>query len=75
MRLKIFCRKRGCSQLIDLSQMDCLQVSQSDHRGGMVSESFYDVFISLKSGYIFDATIEDKQHDKLLELIECDQKI
>ncbi len=55
--------------------MDCLQVSQSDHRGGMVSESFYDVFISLKSGYIFDATIEDKQHDKLLELIECDQKI
>ncbi len=48
MRLNIFCRKRGCSQLIDLSQMDCLQVSQSDHRGGMVSESFYDVFISLK---------------------------
>ncbi|EXA78225.1 hypothetical protein J921_1122 [Acinetobacter baumannii 25493_8] len=41
----------------------------------MVSESFYDVFISLKSGFIFDATIEDKQHDKLLELIECDQKI
>ncbi|CAM0624819.1 TPA: hypothetical protein JIZ13_06520 [Acinetobacter nosocomialis] len=75
MRLSIFCRKRGCSQLIDLSQMDCLQVSQSEHRGGMVSESFYDVFISLKSGFIFDATIEDKQHDKLLELIECDQKI
>ncbi|ESK45201.1 hypothetical protein P254_00812 [Acinetobacter oleivorans CIP 110421] len=41
----------------------------------MVYESFYDVFISLKSGYIFDATIEDKQHDKLLKLIECDEKI
>lgn len=75
MRLSIFCRKRGCSQLIDLSEMDCLQVSKSDHRGTMVYESFYDVFISLKSGYIFDATIEDKQHDKLLKLIECDEKI
>lgn len=48
MRLSIFCRKRGCSQLIDLSQMDCLQVSQSEHRGGMVSESFYDVLSHLK---------------------------
>ncbi|WP_391485820.1 hypothetical protein [Acinetobacter pittii] len=75
MRLNIFCRKRGCSQLIDLSEMDCMQVSKSDHRGRMVYESFYDVFISLKSGYIFDATIEDKQHDKLLELIEFDKKI
>ncbi|MDO6899004.1 MULTISPECIES: hypothetical protein [Acinetobacter calcoaceticus/baumannii complex] len=75
MRLNIFCRKRGCSQLIDLSEMDCMQVSKSDHRGSMVYESFHDVFISLKSGYIFDATIEDKQHDKLLELIEFDKKI
>lgn len=75
MRLSIFCRKRGCSQLIELSEMDCMQVSKSDHRGSMVYESFYDVFISLKSGYIFDATIEDKQHDKLLELIKFDQKI
>lgn len=75
MRLNIFCRKRGCSQLIDLSEMDCMQVSKSDHRGSMVYESFYDVFISLKSGYIFDATIEDKQHDKLLELIEFNKKI
>ncbi|MBE2171039.1 hypothetical protein IIQ44_03860 [Acinetobacter oleivorans] len=75
MRLSIFCRKRGCSQLIDLSEMDCMQVSKSDHRGSMVYESFYDVFISLKSGYIFDATLEDKQHDKLLEMIKFDQKI
>lgn len=36
MRLNIFCRKRACSQLIDLSQMDCLQVSESEHRGGMI---------------------------------------
>jgi hypothetical protein len=52
-----------------------MQVSKSDHTGSMVHDRFYDVFISLKSGYIFDATIEDKQHDKLLELIEFDHKI
>jgi hypothetical protein len=75
MRLSIFCRKRGCSQLIELSEMDCMQVSKSDHTGSMVHDRFYDVFISLKSGYIFDATIEDGQHDKLLELIKFDQKI
>lgn len=50
MRLNIFCRKRACSQLIDLSQMDCLQVSESEHRGGMIHERFYDVLFLLKVG-------------------------
>lgn len=50
MRLKIFCRKRACSQLIDLSQMDCLQVSESEHRGGMVHERFMMFLFLLKVG-------------------------
>ena len=76
MLTKIYCSKHQNSQYLDLSEIDSIEVSDSDFgRGGYTygKSEYSSVMIGLKSGNSLNLTIKTLDIEKLL-VLEQDKK-